>query len=198
MGNRRWGPPQVVFKTEPECFRKHMGCRNMIEGSRIGMVLSQSAVPVALIPQVVSSTPAGLTGAGEAAHCRDSPYLGRAAELLQVAERPGGQSPATARVFRTKPDCVRNSRLGHPVHIFAEKQSHQVIENTELRPKIGQNKPNFGHFQEGDSKPRAGQVQQSPWYQGTRIFNSDLRRRSVSVRGTPRRRNRGSSYHPLG
>jgi hypothetical protein len=133
------------------------------------MVLSQSAVPVALIPQVVSSTPAGLTGAGEAAHCRDSPYLGRAAELLQVAERPGGQSPAAARVFRTKPDCVRNSRLGHPVHIFAEKQSHQVIENTELRPKIGQNKPNFGHFREGDSKPRAGQVQQSPWYEGTRI-----------------------------
>ena len=36
---------------------------------------------------------------------------------------------------------------GHPTDTnFREKQSQQVIENTELRPRIGQNKPNFGHF----------------------------------------------------
>jgi hypothetical protein len=37
-------------------------------------------------------------------------------------------------------------KVGHPTPIFGEKQSHQVIENTEERPKIGQNKANLGHF----------------------------------------------------
>jgi hypothetical protein len=30
--------------------------------------------------------------------------------------------------------------------IFGEKQSHQVLENTEERPVIGQNNPNFDPF----------------------------------------------------
>jgi len=36
-------------------------------------------------------------------------------------------------------------RLGRQKHIFAEKQSRQVTENTRERPRIGQNKANFGH-----------------------------------------------------
>jgi len=41
---------------------------------------------------------------------------------------------------------IRDSRSEHPAHIFAAKQSQQVIENTGGRPKIGQNKAKLGHF----------------------------------------------------
>jgi len=45
-----------------------------------------------------------------------------------------------------KTGCTGRSKMGHPTHIFGEKQSHQVIENTEEGPKIGQNNPNLEHL----------------------------------------------------
>jgi hypothetical protein len=47
---------------------------------------------------------------------------------------------------------IRDSgfKIGNPTH-FLEKQSHQLIENKEERPIIGQNNPNFGHSPGGSS-----------------------------------------------
>ena len=41
---------------------------------------------------------------------------------------------------------IRDSKVGAPGVYFFEKQSHQVIENTNVRPKFGQNNPKFGHL----------------------------------------------------
>jgi hypothetical protein len=92
-GKQAVGTAASGLQNKTGMFQKTHGLQNMIEGSRIGMVLSQSAVPVALIPQVVSSTPAGLTGAGEAAHCRDSPYLGRPLNCSRLQNAPEGRAP---------------------------------------------------------------------------------------------------------
>jgi len=52
---------------------------------------------------------------------------------------------------------IRDSKVGAPGVYFFEKQSHQVIENTNERPKFGQNNPKFGHLAGwGDSKPMVG------------------------------------------
>jgi len=52
------------------------------------------------------------------------------------------------RLLREKGPQIRDSRsgIGHTALILVKKQSHQVIENTNKRPKNRTKQANFGHF----------------------------------------------------
>ena len=140
-----WGTPRGQsprpFRTKPECVRKQKGSENVIERSPIGR-------PSTKLPCSLCRANRGGMNQGrpysEAELVFGTSLMNMHTGFCQPFPQPRHPTPEVKE--------IRDSRLGHPTHIFAEKQSHQVIENTELRSRIGQNKPNFGHVGEGGSK----------------------------------------------